>query len=102
MIYIAVIFFLIHNHADFLLQAYQHGWKTYWKLYALAPKWDWWLDWIPHDSWHIVQWIRNASVIAGTAICVYEYQSWWFVIPFVLYSITRGIGFSIPLKLSKK
>lgn len=56
---LAFIVFLIHAHADYLMQAYQHGWWTWWDLHGRAATWPWYLDVLPRDAWHLVQSIRN-------------------------------------------
>lgn len=107
----AVLLFLMHNHADYLLQAYQHGWETWWDLHGRAVSWPWYLDVLPRDNWHLVQTIRNQSVIAASMIGAVSMasliddnmrypKSMWHVLmvaatPFALYAITRAIAFSL-------
>jgi hypothetical protein len=64
---LAVVLFAAHNHADYLLQAYQHGWNTWLDLHGRAPKWGLW-DFIPHDAWHIVQSVRNQSLFVAIPV----------------------------------
>lgn len=75
---IAIALMLIHAHADYLLQAYQHGWATWLDLHGRAMKWPWYLDLLPRDPWHLVQSVRNMSVIISVALVLritYRY-SW--------------------------
>jgi len=120
----ALLLMLIHAHADYLLQAYQHGWWTWLDLHGRAAAWPWYLDVLPRDLWHLVQAIRNHSVILGTIFTmlglyeIYIYR--WFIMesemhrkrlsavlktvvrwaiiigtPELLYGLTRAVGFSI-------
>lgn len=70
MMAIAFVLFLIHAHADYLLQAYQHGWWTWWDLHGRAAEWPWYLDILPRDDWHLVQSVRNHTVIFATLFTV--------------------------------
>jgi hypothetical protein len=65
---VAVLLLLVHAHADYLLQAYQHGWATWLDLHGRAMKWPWYLDVIPRDLWHLVQTVRNMSVIIAVVL----------------------------------
>jgi hypothetical protein len=64
----AILLMLIHAHADYLLQAYQHGWATWLDLHGRAMKWPWYLDVLPRDLWHLVQSVRNLSVIVAVTL----------------------------------
>ena len=92
---------LLHNHADFLLQAYQHGWKTWWKLDKRAKRWPWYVDFLPRDSWHIIQFVRNHSVLIGGPVVYYGVYTPlydpWLGIGFVLlvYGLGRFFGFTL-------
>jgi len=66
----ALVLFLVHAHADYILQAYQHGWWTWWDLHGRAAAWSWYLDVLPRDAWHLVQSIRNHTVIFATLFAV--------------------------------
>lgn len=60
--------------ADFLLQAKQHSWNTFWTLNASAAKWGV-FDFIPHDSWHLVQFARNRFLILGVALAAAAWRT---------------------------
>ena len=121
---IAVVLMLIHAHADYLLQAYQHGWWTWLDLHGRAAAWPWYLDIFPRDLWHLVQSIRNHSVILGSILAMFGlYQIYiyrWFIAesemyrirfspalratvrwaviigtPELIYGLTRAVGFSL-------
>lgn len=101
-LYVAVASMIIHVHADYLLQAYQHGWPTYWRLFAGARKWAWWLDWIPHDSWHAVQMVRNLTAF----IAAWAFVHAWILRPgvdlaglLVLYIMAGGLFRSLFIRL---
>jgi hypothetical protein len=100
----ALLIFAVANTADYLLQAYQHGWPAFFALSADAPKWGI-FDFIPHDSWHIAQWSRNICMIlgsvfgaaAGGGFVAYHrlpYNWIWMLSAILPYVITRGIFFS--------
>jgi len=98
--------FVVSHHADYLLQAYQHGWKTWYTLKADAPKWGM-FDFIPHDSWHVVQWVRNNTLVLAVCIgtiygSIYIRPLWAIAAMFVTYGITRGLGFSLFVKYYAK
>lgn len=116
---LALLLFILANHADYLMQAYQHGWWTWLDLSARAPKWGM-FDFIPHDAWHIVQVLENlcrmlgavasyfAFRMAGALVFpmhVYSQKLWLrravvftaWILPYVL---TRGIAFSLAYKLA--
>jgi hypothetical protein len=123
---LASVLFLVANYCDFELQAFQHGWNALLDLSARSPKWGI-FDFIPHDLWHIIQWLRNLTMIAGTTLAIKSF--WWvlhvfsysdyvcmspakwknwacdhkyivgFVSAIVLYVVTRGVGFSLMYKL---
>jgi Leu/Phe-tRNA-protein transferase len=79
----SAVLMLVHNHADYLLQAYQHGWWTWLDLHGRAAPWPWYLDVLPRDLWHLVQSIRNHSAILGAALalvgCYHVYIHRWFI-----------------------
>lgn len=64
---VAFVLYLVNAYADYEYQASLHGWNALLDLSYRAPKWGW-LDFLPHDGWHIVQSIRNHSVIIATAL----------------------------------
>ena len=65
---IVIALLSLHASADYLLQAYQHGWSTWWDLHGRAAAWPWYLDFLPRDAWHLVQSVRNHSVILAVAL----------------------------------
>ena len=117
------VLMLVHNHADYLMQAYQHEWATWWDLHGRAIAWPWYLDVLPRDNWHLVQFIRNhTAIIATYAFAVglstvgvdmlYDLRSqkiscWilkhWYAVNFfvilALYGITRAVAFSLVKQL---
>lgn len=119
---VAILLFAAHNHADYLLQAYQHGWNTWLDLGGRAPKWGLW-DFIPHDAWHIVQSVRNQSLfvaipaawvgLANLAMCrrhvwyvptvadkYGRFHAWpGIVVGLVLYAATRAAAFTLAYEI---
>lgn len=98
------ICFAISCHFDYLLQAYQHGWKTYVDLSHRNPKWGMW-DFIPHDLWHIVQFGRNQLLLIGCILAMFSDGLWIFpnwVVLFPVYVAGRGLGFSAFVKFMAK
>lgn len=108
---IALLLFVLHGAADYQLQAEQHGWGgLLWERFARAPHWPWYIDWMPHDAWHITQMLWNLSFLAGVvAACevarrhVMAYTLFLrasvalqFGAAWLLYIVGRGIGFSLP------
>jgi hypothetical protein len=69
---------------------------------------------LPRDAWHLVQTIRNQSVVGGT-LCAAVFMrallderalrhAWWhtalvFVSPFLMYGIARAVAFSLVKQL---
>lgn len=130
---LVVVLLFLHHFADFLLQAHQHGWldpksipsgdpllgkwvlltEVYgvskvrtiaqWKL-RQGKKWAWYLDWIPHDEWHIVQTLRNNTIWVAMLMLA---QTWpcgaafaWFAAA-VWYAAARACAFTVPMYLAK-
>lgn len=94
-----ILLLLAYNHADYLWQGEMHGWKTWLDLTRRAPKWGFW-DFIPHDAWHIVQTIKNHSLLLGAPLVVVAFDNpiWGFVVLLASYAVTRAIGFTLFLK----
>lgn len=115
----SIALFLLAGYADYELQAFQHGWNSFLDLSARAPKWGM-LDFIPHDAWHIAQWLRNLAMICAPIFVMrwyartfntlgqptywrtgwkawMEYHRAWmiFVAVLALYAMTRGLTFSL-------
>jgi len=65
---VGALLLLVSNHADFLLQADAWQWHSYVDLSHRAPHWPWYLDWIPHDPWHWVQFLHNNAGLAGATL----------------------------------
>jgi hypothetical protein len=117
---IALVLFWISGWADYELQAFQHGWHGTGliDMAARAPKWGW-LDWIPHDGWHLVQTTLNtslliassASVLFGVAVVSFLEEKIkmlrsvvaWYIAPllavFAFHALMRGASFSILYRL---
>jgi len=105
MIYaILAVVLLACNHLDFLLQAYQWKWPTWWTLNPGGKKWGL-FDFIPHDSWHVVFWLRNSTIAAGAFLAVAAvptaWDSWAILLYIAAYAVTRWLGFTVPRKLCK-
>ncbi len=108
----AVLLMLIANAADYFYQADMHGWfNPLWENGVRAAKWGMW-DWIPHDPWHIAQWLRNLCMLMGPLSLTYWVLTgvWDFHLPptrmwqtpvyiLALYALTRGATFSLFYKL---
>jgi len=102
---------LAHNHADYLLQAYQHGWATWWDLHGRAADWPWYLDVLPRDAWHGVQNMRNHTIIVASALIYAECEAyafwtmnlryWWhrfalsLFVTLLCYGLARAVAFSL-------
>lgn len=83
-----------------------------WKL-PRGKKWAWYLDWIPHDAWHIVQSLRNTTMWIGLTLTTYALYGLllsaiptltdsWLIVSIVagqgaLYAISRLLLFSVPM-----
>ena len=107
-----VAMLLVANVSDYLLQADAHGWENpAWENGSRAPHWHWALDWIPHDGWHVTQSARNLSLVLGSML-VYEGGGHILraigieptpimrgLVVWAAFLVTRGVGFSVPLKL---
>lgn len=115
----AAVLLLIYNHADYLYQASIWKWWTWLPLDRSGAKWGL-FDFIPHDSWHIVQFIRNHAALIGGGFGMAAGWSiyWWHLHPnprsvdagawmhpfaiaimLVIYAATRAIAFTLPLEL---
>lgn len=97
--WIGALLLLLYNHADFLYQAAIWKWPAWLDLSYRAPKWGFW-DFMPHDGWHIVQFVKNHSMLIGAPGIFYgtrhPYSGPWieFAVVVIVYSITRAMGFS--------
>lgn len=64
----AFIILAIGHHADYLLQAYQWGWWTWWELDPSGAK----FGPVTFDSWHLAQMVRNlgwgVGLVGGYAV----------------------------------
>jgi len=105
MIYIALILLLVSHIADWQLQCEQHGWKGCWWIRGKrAPRAAWYIEWFPRDAWHWAQIVRNWGALGSCMIMgiTWEYPLYLYPVVFVAaYAITRGIGFSLPRKLTQ-
>lgn len=108
-LWVALALFLISNAADYFYQADIFGWyNPLWTNGVRAPKWGDW-DWFPHDAWHIAQWLRNLLLLAGGCVtsgvyCPANRRHWKYwvttgLLAIALYLITRGLTFSLMLKI---
>ncbi|HOJ04087.1 MAG TPA: hypothetical protein PK916_08790 [Bacteroidota bacterium] len=99
--WIGVLLMALYNHADFLWQAEMHVWPAWLDLTHRAPHWPWYLDWIPHDGWHVVQSIKNHAALLGSALVFYgtvhRWRSpWWELVAVLLvYGLTRFLCFTL-------
>lgn len=104
-ILVSVVLLLASHVADWQLQCEQHGWKgLWWKNGNRAPRIAWYIEWLPRDAWHIAQVLRNWGQLAACIIMglYWPFVDWYFPPAFVaLYAITRGIGFTLPRKLTQ-
>lgn len=105
-VFITFILFWIAGVADFLVQSVWWGWVVPWgwKISSEAKKLVWWLDWFPHDSWHVSQFIRNLFWIVGSWLIGFTFDSWWVSLGIVigLYILSRGTSSSLLIKWSKR
>lgn len=114
---VAFALLLVAHHADYLLQAYHWSWNyAWWDLDPTAAKWGFW-DFIPHDSWHIVQSIFHLTFFTGGALSAlaalsflldsgrvdakWHQQAVAAVIFFGINALARGIGFSLVRTLTQ-
>ena len=105
MLVLAYALMLISHVADWQLQCEQHGWRgLWWERFKRAPRAAWYIEWFPRDAWHVAQVVRNWAIITG---CMLMGIYWPFAIYayppvfVVAYAITRGLGFSLPRKLTQ-
>lgn len=110
----AFVLFAVANAADYFYQADMHGWvNPLWENGVRAAKWGFW-DFIPHDPWHIAQWLRNFGLLLGAPFGVAAIARWlnpkfrpfrWYqqairmVAMLALYALTRGLTFSLLYKV---
>ena len=107
-----VALLLCANHADYLYQANLFKWWTWLPLVKTGAKWGLW-DFIPHDSWHLVQFVRNTAGVLGLSLLgsygrtiSFTGKLWvaMFVLPaaaaLVGYALTRAVGFTLILELA--
>lgn len=122
-IFLAVIALFLYGasaFADFELQAYQHGWRATgwfdltWRAAKLPDPWDW----IPRDTWHVMQMVRNlagilATIVATAASLIIpatlerttsRSHAWLYwvsavAVSLVLYAIAGGIFRSLPYRI---
>ena len=96
--WIGVLLLLLYNHADYLWQGEMHGWKTWLDLTYRAPKWGF-FDFIPHDLWHVVQSIKNHSLLVGSPLVFYGFESpspsLKLLAVLIVYAVTRAAGFTL-------
>lgn len=115
----ALAMFVITNYCDYELQAFQFGWKSFFDLSARAPKWVQPFDSIPHDLWHITQWLRNITMLTAPIFVMFGYANFFsiyptmweppvikflnryrtlliFIVVIAVYLIARFIGFTMP------
>jgi hypothetical protein len=106
---IAIALFLTANVADYFVQADAWGWvNPLWENGYRAVKWGMW-DFIPHDPWHIAQFVRNTGLVLAV-VCIKESLHYRAIVPiyrlgqglfpeilytFAFYALTRGLGFSL-------
>ncbi len=69
---LALLLFAVANHADYLLQAYQHNWPTWIDLSYRAPHWGI-FDFVPHDAWHAVQFTRNQLLLLAPLLACFAF-----------------------------
>ena len=99
--YIGAALLLLFNHADFLYQAAIWKWDSWIDLTYRAPHWPGILDAIPHDGWHVVQFIRNHAMLIGSPFVFYGtkhlYHGIWIEMAAIIavYAVTRGLGFTL-------
>lgn len=118
MLALALILLSLAQAADYFYQADLHGWyNPLWVNGTRAPKWGW-LDFIPHDGWHIAQTLRNFGDAAGVTLACIAISSLLWHSPLALADIgymiiclslslavralLRGLFFSLPYKVWKK
>lgn len=104
---IAFVLLIVANHADYLLQAHEWKWKTWWVLDSAGLKPPLLLAWLPIDSWHRVFSLKTFCMLAAPAIMVWYHATpwpgmfWQAASIAAAYATARGVGFSIPRKLYK-
>lgn len=92
---------LVYAFADYLLQADQHGWDAPFALDASGRKWGW-LDFIPHDSWHAVQFVKNRMpcLAVFAALGAFAAPPWYvYLLVEATYATTRFFAFTVPMWL---
>lgn len=111
---IGIALMLLWNHADYLYQASLWKWWTWLPLDRTAAKWGI-FDFIPHDSWHVVQSVRNhAGLVAAWAlfdvgrimpyVMRFRRPAHWamafsLAVILIAYALTRAVAFTLPLEL---
>lgn len=128
MIIIGMVLWAIRQFTDFIYQTDQHEWWTVtqeptkrswwyrwiplrmdkvdgvyecveWRLrIPRGKKWGFW-DFIPHDPWHINQWVRNTSGWVGSFFVLHPLShAGWIELGILagVYAFTRGFFFSLP------
>ncbi len=115
MICVAVLMFAAAGYLDYEYQASLHGWRGLLDLHARAPHWGI-FDFIPHDLWHVVQFLRNhlllfaAAIAANTGLFIATENrdanrvylvSIASLVLLGSYAIGRAIGFTLVMELLK-
>lgn len=74
-----------------------------WYLNKSAKKWPWYVDWVPRDEWHWLQWTRNMGWLFSAVLTVYTLPAlgaWSIAAAWALWVIGRGVGYSVPMHFS--
>lgn len=96
--------FWLAGLCDYAVQAPWWGWRTFGvPVNSDAPKWHWLVDWIPHDPWHVWQWLRNLTWMIGVSIAMIPLLDWlrWpyaVIAVLVMYAVSRGLSSSILMR----
>jgi hypothetical protein len=71
-----------------------------------GEKWHWALNWIPHDGWHAVQFLRTTMLMTGFLAFGLEMEGhWWLTqagVLVALYAATRAVAFTIPMHVARE